>query len=67
MSLIVSWYFFKSIPMLAAFGCVAVVLFGGLTLFFDNDFFIKIKPTVVSLIIALILLIGQFLRKTFYL
>ncbi len=65
MSLIVSWYFFKSIPMLAAFGCVAVVLFGGLTLFFDNDFFIKIKPTVVSLIIALILLIGQFLRKNF--
>ena len=55
--------FFKNIPMLAAFGCLAVVLFGGLTLFFDNDFFIKIKPTVVSLIIALILLFGQFLEN----
>ena len=64
-ALIISWYFFKNIPMLAAFGCVAVVLFGGLTLFFDNDFFIKIKPTVVSLIIALILLFGQFLGKNF--
>ena len=64
-ALIVSWYLFKSIPMLAAFGCIAVVLFGGLTLFFDNDFFIKIKPTVVSLIIALILLMGQFLGKNF--
>ena len=40
-------------------------MFGGLTLFFDNDFFIKIKPTVVSLIIALILLFGQFLGKNF--
>ena len=64
-ALILSWYFYKNIPMLAAFGCLAVVLFGGLTLFFDNDFFIKIKPTVVSLIIALILLFGQFLGKNF--
>ena len=64
-ALIISWYFFKNIPMLAAFGWLAVVLFGGLTLFFDNDFFIKIKPTVVSLIIALILLFGQFLGKNF--
>jgi len=29
-ALIISWYFFKNIPMLAAFGCLAVVLFGGL-------------------------------------
>ena len=43
-ALIISWYFFKNIPMLAALGCLAVVLVGGLTLFFDNDFFIKIKP-----------------------
>ncbi len=64
-ALIASWYFFKTIPMLAAFGCVAVVLFGGLTLIFDNDFFIKIKPTIVSIIIALVLLLGQFLGKNF--
>ncbi len=55
-SLIFSKLLYKSIPMLAAFGCVAVVLFGSLTLIFDNDLFIKIKPTVVSLIIAGILL-----------
>ena len=40
-ALIISWYFFKNIPMLAAFGCLAVILFGGLTLFFDNVFIIK--------------------------
>ena len=49
--------------MLAAFGCVAVVLFGSLTLIFDNDLFIKIKPTVVSLIIAGILLLGKVMGK----
>ena len=62
-SLIVSKLLYKSIPMLAAFGCVAVVLFGSLTLIFDNDLFIKIKPTVVSLIIAGILLLGKVLGK----
>ena len=42
-SLIISKILYKSIPMLAAFGCIAVVLFGTLTLIFDNDLFIKIK------------------------
>ncbi len=64
-SLVISWIYFKSIPMLAAFGCGAVVLFGGLTLIFDNDIFIKIKPTIVSLIIAFVLMIGQFIKKNF--
>ena len=45
-SLIISKILYKSIPMLAAFGCIAVVLFGTLTLIFDNDLFIKIKPRV---------------------
>ena len=62
-SLVVSRLLYKSIPMLAAFGCVAVVLFGSLTLIFDNDLFIKIKPTVVSLIIAGILLLGKVMGK----
>ena len=44
LSLALSWYWFKNIPMMAAAGCVSVVFFGGLTIFFDDDFFIKIKP-----------------------
>jgi len=62
-SLIISWVIYKTIPMLAAFGCVAVVLFGSLTLIFDNEFFIKIKPTVVSLIIAGVLFAGKVIGK----
>ena len=62
-SLILSWYWFKNIPMMAAAGCVAVVLFGGLTIFFDDEFFIKIKPTIVSIIIAGVLASGKILGR----
>ena len=64
----------KKIPLMAAFGCAAVVFFGMLTLIFDQDvaidsqsaigvfLFIKIKPTVVSAMIALGLFIADFMR-----
>lgn len=49
--------------MMAALGCVAVAFFGGLTLFFEDEFFIKIKPTVISGLFALVLLGAQLLGK----
>lgn len=51
-SLAYSWVKTRTIPKFLAFGCAAVVLFGALTLIFQDETFIKIKPTVVSLIIA---------------
>ena len=72
-SISISWLVDKKIPMMAAFGCAAVVFFGLLTLIFDRDaalqtnseigvfLFIKIKPTVVSLIIGVGLIIADFL------
>lgn len=47
-----SWVVSRNIPKIPAFGCAAVVFFGALTLFFNDETFIKIKPTVVSLMIA---------------
>ena len=64
-SISASWFIDKKIPLMASFGCAAVVFFGVLTLIFDRDvalqtgsevgifLFIKIKPTVVSLLIGL--------------
>ena len=72
-SISISWLLDKKIPMMASFGCAAVVFFGLLTLIFDRDaalqtnseigvfLFIKIKPTVVSLIIGVGLIIADFL------
>ena len=62
-SLGIIWHLDRRIPMMAALGCVAVAFFGGLTLFFEDEFFIKIKPTVISGLLALVLLLGQILGK----
>ena len=44
-------------PMLWMSGAL-VLVFGGLTLYFDNDSFIKMKPTIVYLMFASILAFG---------
>ena len=72
-SISTSWFIDKKIPLMASFGCAAVVFFGVLTLIFDRDvalqtgsevgvfLFIKIKPTVVSLLIGLSLIVTDFM------
>ena len=45
--------------------CLGVMIFGGLTLFFEDDTFIKIKPTIVYLIMAGVLVVGLFLDRPF--
>ena len=72
-SISASWFIDKKIPLMALFGCAAVVFFGVLTLIFDRDaalktgseigvfLFIKIKPTVVSLLIGLSLIVTDFM------
>ena len=62
-SLGVIWHLDRRIPIIAAFGCVAVAFFGGLTLIFEDEFFIKIKPTVISGLFALVILAAQMLGK----
>ena len=62
-SLGLSWVFERRIPMMAAFGCVALVFFAGLTLYFDNELFIKIKPTVLTLIFAVVIAGGRSLGR----
>ena len=51
-SLAASWVLERRISMMAALGCAALVFFAGLTLYFDNELFIKIKPTILTLIFA---------------
>ncbi|MCE2516311.1 MAG: septation protein IspZ [Alphaproteobacteria bacterium] len=62
-SLSISWWRDRYVPKILAFGCAAVVFFGALTLIFNDDTFIKLKPTVVSLTIAVILWGGQRIGK----
>ncbi len=63
LSLCLSWAFDRRIPAMAAFGCVALIFFAGLTLYFDNEFFIKIKPTVLTLSFAATIALGRFIVR----
>ena len=58
-----SWQLDKRIPLFPALGCVAVVFFGTLTLVTEDEFFIKIKPTVISALFAIVLGAGQLLGR----
>ena len=58
-SLAASWVLERRIPMMAAFGCAALVFFAGLTLYFDNELFIKIKPTILTLMFAAAIAVGR--------
>lgn len=62
-SLAVSWRMERRLPVMPLVGCFFVLLFGGLTLWLDDDLFIKIKPTVVNLLFATALLVGLALRR----
>ena len=56
----------KKIPYVPLIGGVIVSLFGGLTLYFDNPIFIYMKPTIVNLVFALILIVSKvFFQKNF--
>jgi intracellular septation protein len=57
----------KKIPYVPLIGAVVISLFGGLTLYFNNPIFIYMKPTIVNLIFAAILLISNLLFNKNYL
>jgi intracellular septation protein len=62
-ALVVSWLVRRTIPMMAVVTAVIVGVFGGLTLWFNDDTFIKIKPTIVQALFAVILLGGLLFKK----
>ena len=56
----------KKIPFVPLIGGVVITLFGGLTLYFDNPVFIYMKPTIVNIIFAGILITSKvFFKKNF--
>ena len=55
----------RTIPMMPLVGGVFVLFFGGLTIYLQDDLFIKIKPTIVNLAFAGILLFGLAMKRLF--
>lgn len=57
-SLIASRMFFGRIPVMPLVSGACVLIFGGLTLWLQDEHFIKIKPTIVNMLFAGTLFIG---------
>jgi intracellular septation protein len=53
----------KKIPIMPTVGAGIVLLFGGLTIYFDNDVFFKMKPTIINILFAVILYGGILINK----
>ena len=62
-SLVISYALTRRLPLMAVVSAAVVVVFGGATLFFQNETFIKLKPTIIYLIFTGTLFVGLILRK----
>ena len=59
-SVCIVYFIEKKIPFVPLMGAVLVSTFGGLTLYFKNPIFIYIKPTIINILFAIILLVGRY-------
>ena len=62
-SVVISYILEKKIPIMPTLGAGIVIIFGGLTIIFDNKIFIFMKPTIINIIFAAILYGGIILKK----
>ena len=59
-SLIVVYFLEKKVPMVPLISCTLIVIFGGLTLYFNNKIFFYMKPTIINIIFAVTLIFGKY-------
>ena len=57
-SLVVSYALTRTLPLVPLVSGAIVLVFGGLTLWLQNDLFIKLKPTILNSLFGATLLIG---------
>jgi intracellular septation protein len=62
-ALAVAWLRYRKIPIMPLVSGVIVLVFGGLTLYLRDETFIKLKPTIVYTMFAVLLGVGLLMRK----
>ncbi|RFZ83602.1 septation protein A [Shinella sp. WSJ-2] len=63
-ALLVSWMLTRTLPIMPLISGIVVFVFGALTLWLQNDTFIKMKPTIVNSLFGFILLGGLVFGKS---
>jgi intracellular septation protein len=62
-ALAISYAKTRHLPVMPVVTAIVVVVFGGLTLFLQNEEFIKLKPTIIYVLFGVVLLGGLAFRK----
>jgi intracellular septation protein len=62
-SLTVSWLLTRTVPIMPLVSGIVVFVFGALTLWLQDEVFIKMKPTIVNTLFGAVLLGGLYFRK----
>ena len=58
-AVVIMYFVEKKIPYVPLIGGIVISLFGGLTLYFNNPIFLYMKPTIVNIIFASILIVSK--------
>jgi len=62
-ALVVSYVMIRRFPVMTVVSAIIVMVFGGLTIYLHDDSFIKIKPTLIYLLFAIVLAGGLIMKK----
>ena len=60
---VITYVLTKKLSPLIVFSAVVVLVFGGLTIWLENDLFIKLKPTIYYATVSLILAVGLMFNR----
>ena len=63
-ALAASWLLTRSLPIMPLVSGVVVFVFGGLTLWLQDDVFIKMKPTIINTLFGAVLLGGLWFGRS---
>jgi intracellular septation protein len=62
-ALVAGYALTRHVPVMPLVSAIVVLIFGGLTLYLQDETFIKIKPTIIYILFGAILLGGQMMGK----
>jgi intracellular septation protein len=62
-AVVFSYILEKKIPIMPTIGAAIILVFGGLTIYFDNKLFFYMKPTIINILFATILYGGQIMKR----
>ena len=62
-AVIFSYIIEKKIPIMPTAGAFIILVFGGMSIYFDNEIFFKMKPTIINILFAGILYAGIIFNK----